>query len=83
MFDLFGLFGQLRACNVSVVASGVCFHVGKSIVRSKAVWRGPGSLTLMYFWNKKRGKDFKQIHVGVSGMFCIINYYFECFYEIH
>ena len=30
-FDVFSLFSQLRACNVSVNASGGFFHVGKSI----------------------------------------------------
>ena len=30
-FDVFGLLSSLRACNVSVVASGAFFHVGKSI----------------------------------------------------
>ena len=31
-YDVFGLFSQVRACNVSVVASGVFFYVGKLIL---------------------------------------------------
>ena len=50
--DVFTLFSKLRACNVSVVASGVIFHAGKSVFSSKAVRRGPGSPKLVYVWKK-------------------------------
>ena len=49
-FDVFGLLSKLRACSVSVVASGICFIWGNQFVSSKAVRRSPGSPTLMYVW---------------------------------
>ena len=45
--DIFGLFSLLRACDVSVAASGSFSDVGESIFSSKAVWRGPGRPKLM------------------------------------
>ena len=35
MFDVFGLFTQLRASNVSVAASGVQFRLGSSFLPQK------------------------------------------------
>ena len=64
-FHVFGLFSKLRACSVSVVASGVFLYVGKSVFSSKAVWRGLGSPKLMYFW--KNG--LLETHLGVLDFF--------------
>ena len=52
-FDVFGLFSKLRACSVNVVASGVFFMWTNQFVGTKAVWRGPGSPTLIYCWQIK------------------------------
>ena len=68
----------LKACNVRVVTLGVFFHVGKSICRSEAVQRGPGSPKLMYF--RKSGK--LEMYLGVFGVCWIVNCYSKCFYEI-
>ena len=35
-----------------------------------------GSPTLMYVWKNNR---FMKMYLGVFGVFCIIDYYFECF----
>ena len=63
------------ACNVSVVASGVFFHVGKSFFSSKAVWRDPGSPKLMYFWKNR----LLEKYLGVFGVFCIEDDVFNVF----
>ena len=69
---IFLAFLALRACSVSVVASGVFVSRRQIIfVSSKAVWRGPGSSKLMYFW--KNG--LLEMYLGVFGVFRIINCY--------
>ena len=69
-FQSLCFFSKLRACNVSVVASGVKLHVGKSLFSSKAVWRGPGSPTLVYV----RKNALLNMYPGVFNVFCIIRF---------
>ena len=69
-FDVFGFFSYLRACNVSVVASGVFLHVGKSIAAQK-LSRRPGEPNTYVFGEKERKKMIVNVF-GCFGCFCII-----------
>ena len=58
LFDVSGLFSLLRACSVSVAASGVKFGVGRSVISSKGVQRVPGrpkliSIFFQFYFPKK------------------------------
>ena len=75
-FDVFGLFSQFRACNVSVVASGVVFHTGifSSLAQklSGEAWGAQHEC----IWGKN---GLLEMYLGVVGVSCIMNSYSNAF----
>ena len=78
VFHVFGLSSKLSACGVNVVASGVFFMQANQFLAQTLSREAQGAQNLRIF----RINRLLKMNWGVLGVFCIINCYFTCFYEI-